>query len=182
MTRNHIALIFFFLTLSLNAQTDHKRFADIPLCETIEHFQTQLESKGFVAQKLINKQLAVGSRLFKGIFAGRAGNVVAYYDTKDKEVYSAKVFYEGLTKQMAVNKQENLETLLEMKYGEENTKESTDNNNNPTFTVTTPVGIIVCYLMCNADLTDYSYHWSTHVEFVDVAGFARHNANMLDDF
>ena len=83
---------------------------------------------------------------------------------------------------MAADEQENLETLLEMKYGEENTKESTDNNNNPTFTVTTPVGIIVCYLMCNADLTDYSYHWSTHVEFVDVAGFARHNANMLDDF
>ena len=77
MTRNHIALIFFFLTLSLNAQTDHKRFAGIPLCGTIEHFQTQLESKGFVAQKLINKQLPVGKRFFKGIFAGRAGNVMA---------------------------------------------------------------------------------------------------------
>ena len=181
MTRNHIALFFFFLTLSLNAQTSHMKFAGIPLCGTIEHFQTQLESKGFVAQKLINKQLPVGKRFFKGIFAGRAGNVVAYYDTKDKEVYSAKVFYEGLTKQMAVDEQENLETLLEMKYGEENTKESTDNNNNPTFTVNTQVGIIVCYLVCNADVTDYPYHWSTHVEFVDAAGFARHNAKMLDD-
>lgn len=180
--RNIILLFSLFLTLSIHSQTEHMRFAGIPLCGTIEHFQAQLERKGFVPQRLLNKQLAVGKRVFKGVFAGKKGNVVVYYDAKDKEVYGAKVFYDGYTKQMAIEELEHLEDLLAMKYGQENVEETTDNNDNSTFTVTAPLGVILCYLRWNEDLTDYPYHWSTHVEFVDSAGNAHHNFHVLDDF
>ena len=183
MNRKLILLLFVSLfTLVLNAQTEHMKFAGIPLTGTIDQFQKKLVAKGFRLNKKKSKILPVGTRSFVGTFAGKQGNIAVYYDTDTKVVYGAKVYYDGMTEDRAEGELDNLRSILSAKYGEDNITDGTDNSNRQTFTVDTGLGIIYCYMMKDEILFSYPYNWSTHAEFNDKTNGAAHQSNVSDDF
>lgn len=182
MKKQLFFLILMLCTLSLQAQTEHMNFAGIPLTGTIDGFQKQLTAKGFHPQALLNKQLPAGTRSFKGLFAGKDGKVVVYYDTKTKMVYAAKVYFDSMTFDRAKTELDGLKSLLGLKYGEDNIVDGTDESDQATFTVNTQLGLIYCYMMKDALMTNYPYYWSTHVEFNDRANGSAHQSNILDDY
>ena len=67
-----LMLMFSFV---LSAQTEHMKFAGIPLNGSIEQFQKKLVAKGFRLNTKMSKMLPVGTRSFVGTFAGKKGNI-----------------------------------------------------------------------------------------------------------
>ena len=110
----------------LSAQTDHMKFAGIPLTGTIDQFQKKLVAKGFIIDKAMSQILQVGTRCFVGTFAGKQGNIAVYYDADTKVVYGAKVYYNSMTEDRAEGEQDNLRSILSAKYGEDNITDGTD--------------------------------------------------------
>ena len=100
-----LLLMFSFV---LSAQTEHMKFAGIPLNGSIEQFQKKLVAKGFRLNTKMSKMLPVGTRSFVGTFAGKKGNIAVYYDSETKNVYGAKVYYDGLTDDRAKEELDNL--------------------------------------------------------------------------
>lgn len=179
-----IFLLFFVVMLAFNvsAQTEHMKFAGVPLTGTIEQFQRKLMGKGFRLRKDLNRLIPVGTRCFSGMFAGKQGTIAVYYDSETKMVYSAKVYYDGLTESDAKDELENFKSMLSIKYGADNITDDKDEDGNATFTVNTGLGLIYCYTKKNENLAGYPYHWSAHAEFQDFANSVRHQSNVLDDF
>lgn len=177
-----LILILMLCTLSLQAQTEHMNFAGIPLTGTIDQFQKKLIAKGYRTQTMLNKQLPVGTRVFKGTFAGKDGNVAVYYDNVTKIVYGAKVYFDQLTSDRAKTELDQLKSLLSLKYGEDQIADGTDESGHATFTVNTELGSIYCYMMEDASAINYPYNWSTHAEFSDLANSTKHTSEILNDF
>lgn len=69
---------------------EHLKFMGIPLTGNINSFQTKLKAKGFEVDKQINKYAPVGTRIFKGLFAGENAQIFVFYNKKHKTVYRAK--------------------------------------------------------------------------------------------
>lgn len=183
MNRKLILLLFVSLfTLVLNAQTEHMKFAGIPLTGTIDQFQTKLVAKGFRLNTKMSKMLPVGTRSFVGTFAGKKGNIAVYYDSETKNVYGAKVYYDGLTDDRAKEELDNLRSILSAKYGETSITDGTDKSGRATFTVDTGLGSIYCYLMTDDTMLTYPFNWSTHAEFTDYVNGMNHQSNVSDDF
>ena len=183
MNRKLMLLLFVSLfTLVLNAQTEHMKFAGIPLTGTIDQFQTKLVAKGFRLNTKMSKMLPVGTRSFVGTFAGKKGNIAVYYDSKTKNVYGAKVYYDGLTDDRAKEELDNLRSILSAKYGETSITDGTDKSGRATFTVDTGLGSIYCYLMTDDTMLTYPFNWSTHAEFTDYVNGMNHQSNVSDDF
>lgn len=177
-----LLFIVSLFALSLSAQTEHMKFAGIPLNGTIDQFQKKLVAKGYKLNSAMSRMLPAGTRSFTGTFAGKKGNIAVYYDTDTKNVYGAKVYYDGLSEEMAKGELENLRGILSKKYGEDNISDGYDNAGRATFTVNTGLGSIYCYNMMDESLLTYPYHWSTHAEFQDYANGKSHQSNVLDDF
>lgn len=183
MTKKLLLLMFVSLVaLVLPAQTEHMKFAGIPLTGTIDQFQKKLIAKGFRLNTKVSKVLPVGTRSYTGTFAGKKGNIAVYYDSDTKNVYGAKVYYDGLSDDMAKGELNNLRSILSTKYGEDNITDGTDNSGRATFTVNTGLGSIYCYLMMDETMLTYPYNWSTHAEFNDYANGSSHKSNVMDDF
>lgn len=177
-----LLLVLSLFTLALPAQTEHMKFAGIPLNGTIDQFQKKLLAKGYKLNTTMNRILPVGTRSFTGTFAGKKGNIAVYYDSETKTVYGAKVYYADLTEDGAKSELDNLKSMLSLKYGEDNITDDKDKSGNATFSVNTGLGTIYCYTMKNEDLTNYPYHWTVHAEFQDFANGMNHESNVLDDF
>lgn len=183
MNKKLLLLLFVSLfTLVISAQTEHMKFAGIPLTGTIDQFQKKLVAKDFRLNTTMNRMLPVGTRSFIGTFAGKKGNIAVYYDSETKNVYAAKVYYDGLSDDMAKGEMNNLRSILSTKYGEDNITDGTDNSGRATFTVDTGLGSIYCYLMTDETMLTYPYNWSAHAEFNDYANGRDHQSNVLDDF
>ena len=174
-----LMLMFSFV---LSAQTEHMKFAGIPLNGSIEQFQKKLVAKGFRLNAKMSKMLPVGTRSFVGTFAGKQGNIAVYYDTDTKNVYGAKVYYNGLTDDRAKEELDNLRSILSAKYGETNISDGADKSGRTTFTVDTGLGSIYCYLMMDDTMLTYPFNWSTHAEFTDYVNGMKHQSNVSDDF
>lgn len=170
------------LSITMQAQTQHMKFAGIPLTGTIDQFQKKLVAKGYRLKSEVNRILSVGTRAFLGTFAGKKGNIAVYYDAKTKIVYGAKVYYDDLTEQMAKDELENMKALLKNKYGEEYSEVDKDKQGNPTFSVDTGLGSIYCYLQENESYLGFPYDWSAHAEFMDAVNLQKHNSSISDDF
>lgn len=177
-----LLLVLSLFTIVLPAQTEHMKFAGIPLNGTIDQFQKKLMAKGYRLNAAANRALPVGTRCFIGTFAGKRGNIAVYYDSETKTVYGAKVYYDGLSEDKAESELDNLKSMLSIKYGEDNITDGTDKSGNATFTVNTGLGSIYCYTMKNEALSGYPYHWTTHAVFHDYANDSKHESNVLDDF
>jgi len=174
-----LMLMFSFV---LSAQTEHMKFAGIPLNGSIEQFQKKLVAKGFRLNTKMSKMLPVGTRSFVGTFAGKKGNIAVYYDSETKNVYGAKVYYDGLTDDRAKEELDNLRSILSAKYGETSITDGTDKSGRATFTVDTGLGSIYCYLMTDETMLTYPFNWSTHAEFTDYVNGMNHQSNVSDDF
>lgn len=181
---NKLLLLLFvsLFTLAMSAQTEHMKFAGIPLTGTIDQFQKKLVAKGFRLNTTMNRMLPVGTRSFIGTFAGKKGNIAVYYDSDSKTVYGAKVFYDNLSEDLAKGEMNNLRSILSTKYGEENITDGSDNSGRATFTVDTGLGVIYCYVREVESMLNYPYNWSAHAEFNDYANGRSHQSNVLDDF
>lgn len=182
MRKLFLLLLMLMFSFALSAQTEHMKFAGIPLNGSIEQFQKKLVAKGFRLNAKVSKMLPVGTRSFIGTFAGKQGNIAVYYDTDTKIVYGAKVYYNGLTDDRAKEELDNLRSILSAKYGEANISDGTDKSGKTTFTVDTGLGSIYCYLMTDDTMLTYPFNWSTHAEFTDYANGMNHQANVSDDF
>ena len=183
MNRKLMLLLFVSLfTLVLNAQTEHMKFAGIPLTGSIDQFQKKLIAKGFRLNAKISKLLPVGTRSFIGTFAGKKGNIAVYYDPDTKTVYGAKVYYDGLSDDRAKEEMDNLRSILSAKYGEDNITDGMDKSNRGTFTVDTGLGSIYCYMLMDETMLTYPYNWSTHAEFNDYINGRNHQSKVMDDF
>lgn len=174
-----LMLMFSFV---LSAQTEHMKFAGIPLNGSIEQFQKKLVAKGFRLNTKMSKMLPVGTRSFVGTFAGKKGNIAVYYDSETKNVYGAKVYYDGLTDDRAKEELDNLRSILSAKYGETSITDGTDKSGRATFTVDTGLGSIYCYLMTDDTMLTYPFNWLTHAEFTDYVNGKNHQSNVSDDF
>lgn len=73
MKKAFLLLLMSLFSLVLFAQTEHMKFAGIPLTGSIEQFQKKLIAKGFRLNAKISKLLPVGTRSFIGTFAGKKG-------------------------------------------------------------------------------------------------------------
>lgn len=177
-----LLLLVSLFTLVLQAQTEHMKFAGIPLTGTIDQFQKKLVAKGFRLNSKVSKVLPVGTRSYTGTFAGKKGNIAVYYDSDSKTVYGAKVFYDNLSEDLARSEMNNLRSILSTKYGEDNISDGSDNSGRATFTVDTGLGAIYCYVREDESMLNYPYNWSAHAEFNDYANGSSHESNVMDDF
>ena len=182
MKRIFLLLMMTLFSCALFAQTEHMKFAGIPLTGSIEQFQKKLIAKGFRLNAKISKLLPVGTRSFIGTFAGKKGNIAVYYDPDTKTVYGAKVYYDGLTDDRAKEEMDNLRSILSAKYGEDNITDGIDKSNRNTFTVDTGLGSIYCYILKDETMLTYPYNWSTHAEFNDYINGRNHQSKVMDDF
>lgn len=182
MKKAFLLLLMSLFSLVLFAQTEHMKFAGIPLTGSIEQFQKKLIAKGFRLKAKISKLLPVGTRSFIGTFAGKKGNIAVYYDPDTKTVYGAKVFYDDLSDDMAKEEMDNLRSILSAKYGEDNITDGIDKSDRKTFTVDTGLGSIYCYMLVDESLNNYPYNWSAHAEFTDYRNGINHRSNIMDDF
>ena len=182
MKKAFLLLLMSLFSLVLFAQTEHMKFAGIPLTGSIEQFQKKLIAKGFRLNSKISKLLPVGTRSFIGTFAGEKGNIAVYYDPDTKTVYGAKVYYDGLTDDKAEEEMDNLRSILSAKYGEDNITDGKDKSNRDEFHVDTGLGTIYCYLMMDESMHNYPYNWSVHAEFMDYKNGRNHQSKVMDDF
>lgn len=183
MKMKRIAFLSFLLMFCVAcvAQSNHMKFAGIPLTGTIVQFEKKLLEKGYVLRSETNKLLPAGTRAFRGVFAGEKANVAVYYDTDTKIVYSAKAYYADLTEERSKDKLEYLKSLMESKYGEDCVLEGTDDNGTAEFTVITELGNIYGYIKKDAKMNNYPYYYSTHVEYYDNENSTLHRNNVMDD-
>lgn len=182
MRKLFLLSLMLMFSFALSAQTEHMKFAGIPLNGSIEQFQKKLVAKGFRLNTKMSKMLPVGTRSFVGTFAGKKGNIAVYYDSETKNVYGAKVYYDGLTDDRAKEELDNLRSILSAKYGETSITDGTDKSGRATFTVDTGLGSIYCYLMTGDTMLTYPFNWSTHAEFTDYVNGMNHQSNVSDDF
>ena len=182
MKKAFLLLLMSLFSLVLFAQTEHMKFAGIPLTGSIEQFQKKLIAKGFRLNAKISKLLPVGTRSFIGTFAGKKGNIAVYYDPDTKTVYGAKVYYDGLSDDRAKEEMDNLRSILSAKYGEDNITDGMDKSNRGTFTGDTGLGSIYCYMLMDETMLTYPYNWSTHAEFNDYINGRNHQSKVMDDF
>lgn len=102
-------------TFCVQAQ-EHLKFMGIPLTGNINSFQTKLKAKGFEVDKQINKYAPVGTRIFKGLFAGENAQIYVFYNKKHKTVYRAKAIIEVTDQDISDQKKYELANMLRQKY------------------------------------------------------------------
>lgn len=102
-------------TFCVQAQ-EHLKFMGIPLTGNINSFQTKLKAKGFEVDKQINKYAPVGTRIFKGLFAGENAQIFVFYNKKHKTVYRAKAIIEVTDQDIFDQKKYELANMLRQKY------------------------------------------------------------------
>ena len=102
-------------TCCVQAQ-EHLKFMGIPLTGNINSFQTKLKAKGFEVDKQINKYAPVGTRIFKGLFAGENAQIFVFYNKKHKIVYRAKAIIKVTDQDIFDQKKYELANMLRQKY------------------------------------------------------------------
>ena len=102
-------------TFCVQAQ-EHLKFMGIPLTGNINSFQTKLKAKGFEVDKQINKYAPVGTRIFKGLFAGENAQISVFYNRKHKRVYRAISIFNVTDQYFFDQKKYELANMLRQKY------------------------------------------------------------------
>ena len=114
--RKYILLLFILSSLLLNAK--HLEFMGIPINGSISSFSVKLKNKGFALLQG-NDQLPIGTRGFKGVFAGKECEMYVFYNPKSKIVYQCRVFVDcEYNSAYAVNNFYYFKELLNKKYGD----------------------------------------------------------------
>lgn len=111
-----ITLLFSLVTLLSYAQTEHVQFMGIPINGTINQFQQKLQAKGIKYDQAASREVGVGTRVFKGIFAGEDSQFFVAYIPKSKIVYYVGVVIKCYSEDVAQSKLNKFKSLLEDKY------------------------------------------------------------------
>ena len=170
------------LSMGAYAQTEHMTFVGIPLNGTIDQFQQKLISKGFVVNKEMNTILEKGLRAFKGTFVGEKADITVYYDTKTKQVYSAKSFFLNLSYKEVGERYNYLKNQIQEKYKdslaypEEKTEAGLK-----TFIASVGLGIITIWQDKDEGGRGYPNIYSLHISYTDYINWRLHEENNIDD-
>lgn len=175
-----LSLLVTMIIIPVSGQTEHMKFAGIPLTGSIDQFQQKLMAKDYVPNTFINKHLPKGTRAFSGTFIGKKAEVAIYYDKTSKEVYGAKAYFEDLTEEKAIDEFGYLKNLLKQKY-DDGIYEDGEHNGFKSITIYTDLGYIFVYINKNENLHGYPYHFSVHLEYYDTINGKKHNRSVLDD-
>jgi hypothetical protein len=178
-----LLLVVCLLSVVSKAQTEHLKFAGVPLTGTITEFQRQLLAKGF-KQDMINKfeieqldgKLAPeGKRMYRGKYVNQKAKIKVFFDSKTKLVFKAQAYFTKLDENSAQIKLEYFKSLLASKYGAANMKEHDQSKELPGFLLTTGEGQIYGYVTKN------SIFYSTYIQYTDSINEENHRHRMLND-
>ena len=177
-----LILLFVFILLAIicDAQTEHMKFAGIPLNGTMIQFQTKLQAKGYKPQVKLNSSLPEGTRAFKGTFIGKEAEVPVHYDPQSKLVYSAKAYFENYTEEKAKEEVEYLKNMLLLKY-EDGFVTEDSKDGMTVYLIDTTLGNIAVYPKKDETLTGYPFHFSVHLEYSDKLNSRKHYSSIMDD-
>ena len=177
-------LVLIILASFMQAQAEHLKFMGIPLTGTITQFQQKLAAKGVTYSKAESERAAVGTRIFKGTFAGSKATIVVWYNSKTKIVYGAKALFEFSTTKSRDNKYDELKSMLSYKYSDESSEtEYKDGLETYHMTVTddygySKLGIISLYRTEN----EFSYStYYVHIEYTDIVNYNNNQDSLMKD-
>jgi hypothetical protein len=183
MKKSILLFVFCLLCVISQAQTEHLKFAGIPITGNIEQFQQQLLAKGF-KQNTINKfeieeldgKLAPeGKRIYRGKFVNQKAKVKVFFDTKTKQVFRVQAYFTKLDENAAQVKLEYYKGLLANKYGAANMKEHDQSKELPGFLLTAHGGQIFGYV------SKSSIFYNTYIQYTDSINEESHRHQMLND-
>ena len=177
-------LVFSLLSIYLPAQAEHLKFMGIPLTGTITQFQQKLASKGVTYNKSESERAAVGTRVFKGTFAGSKAKIVVWYNPKTKIVFGAKALYEYYTTSSRDNKYDEIKTMLSQKYYEESDEtEIKDGLEQYLVRVTDDYGYsTIGYINLYRTKDDFTYStYYVHVEYIDSENYRSDQNSKMND-
>ena len=98
------------------AQSEHLKFSGIPIDGTINQFQAKVVQKGYVYNKLYSEAISNGVRCFDGTFVGNKVGLYVYYDEQTKKVYRVKAVINNISEELADQKYQMIQQLLQRKY------------------------------------------------------------------
>jgi hypothetical protein len=177
-----IALIFIACLMSLTIQaqkTEHLKFMGIPLNGSIENFQQKMIEKGCSLNTKVEKSLPKGSRAYEGTFIRKNADFVVYYDNHNN-VYSAKAYFNELTKTKCENEFNEVLNLLKAKYpGGKLVK--IEDNGLKNYSIGLSIGEIIIYMRKSENPLDFMRAYSLHIQYVDYVNSAKNDKGVLDD-
>lgn len=171
----------FVLSMAAFAQSEHMKFMGIPLDGTINAFQSKLAAKGIIPNVSENKNIPVGCRAFKGIFAGYKAYIYVYYDEKTKIVYSAKVCISMMDEGILEQRYQEFKRLIKSKYYDDEiyARENIGSQNEHELyaIVLEDLGSVGLFVSSEMYVTEYTLH----VCYSDLKNSKRHSVSQLDD-
>lgn len=177
MKKIAIILVSLFSVMALNAQTEHIKFMGIPLDGTISIFQGKLATKELKPDAKFNASSPVGTRMFKGNFAGNKANVYVYYDKKTKLVYRAKACISNTDEKISEQVYNELKQLLDKKY--KGDKVVGEQDGHETYSIFLETGWISLFVSKYPDF--YPDTYVLHIDYNDRANTVIYEKSQLDD-
>lgn len=182
--------LILFLAIAATAfskSVNHMKFMGIPINGTITQFQAKLTAKGCTHDKRTSSYIPSGTRAFKGNIVGNKATIFVYYNTKTKIVYRVKAVINGLTKDIAELKHQQIKSLLSIKYN----IADTDSNDYGEVVEFTPAaddaedktyGRIDLYISKDAeDWINSPYNYNIHIDYYDAYNSLRNDMQQLDE-
>ena len=164
-------------TMTVCSQTEHLKFMGFPLNGTIDSFQSKLATKEVKPDTEFNKVNGVGTRAFKGSFAGYKSEIYVYYEKRTKTVYRAKACMTETDKGLSEQIYDKLKTMLTEKYGEPEHIGESEGHESVSFL--NDEGLISLY--ANQYKETYPYKHIIHVDYYDAVNYAKNKESVMDD-
>lgn len=184
MNKRLFFLLLMLFCLLVTVQAQHLKFMGIPLTGTITQFQQKLATKGVTYDRKSSAMVEVGTRVFKGIFAGEEATIVVWYDSGTKIVNGAKAYYECYSTKSRDNKYDELKSMLEIKYADEiSTTEQEDGLEKFKILVTDDTGqVMLGMISLYRRESTYSFgEYTVHVEYNDYKNSMKNQSNKMED-
>ena len=177
------------------AQSEHLKFSDIPIDGTINQFQAKIVQKGYVYNKLYSEAISNGVRCFDGTFVGNKVGLYVYYDEQTKKVYRVKAVINNISEELADQKYQMIQQLLQRKY-EDCYFQEDKKENKPSLTIYAsryelpseeePIwkecfGRIDIFISQNETIYNYPYIYNVHIDYWDQINTDKHENKLLDE-
>lgn len=176
MKRILLLLAVIACTMTVCSQTEHLKFMGFPLDGTIDSFQSKLATKEVKPNTELNKVIGVGTRVFKGSFAGYESDIIVFYEKKTKTIYRAKACITNTDKGLFEQIYKKLKTMLIEKYGE---PKRTGENEDLEVVFVNDEGLID--LFTDENKNTYPYEYIIHVDYYDGVNYAKYEKSVMDD-
>lgn len=181
-----ITLLLLFVALSVQAQEEHMKFMGIPLDGKISQFQMKLSAKGVTPDDGIIDYKSLGSRRYKGSFAGKNATIFIYFDENTKVVYRAKAVITSYSEELNESEYNYFFNMLSKKYGDyaDIKKDEHDNYESSIFLIYNKLTAEYKYLG-NIDVyrskSSYNNEYYLHIDYNDTINVVMHENNSMDD-